>query len=77
MSDSEAKAIGTPKKLIAMWLLALGGGVTGVLLGRIFGAAIETTPAWLGPAILVGSLALILIAVLLSPAAIRQLRAQK
>ena len=65
-----------PRKLFVIWLLALFGGISGSVVGRIFSAAIQTNPAWLGPAILIGSIALLLVALLLSPTAIRHIRAK-
>ena len=64
------------RKLFVIWFLALFGGMIGTISGRIFRGAIQTNPAWLGPAILIGSIALLLIALLLSPTAIRHMRAE-
>lgn len=49
-------------------------GVAGSVVGRIYGAALDTTPAWVGPAILIGSLACFVAALLLMPTAIRAAR---
>lgn len=57
--------------------LLLSAGVGGTLIGRILGAALQTSPAWIGPAILIGSIALALVGVLLLPAAIREFKAVK
>ena len=51
------------------------GVVVGTLAGKIFGAALQTTPAWVGPTILIGSIALVLVGVLLLPASVREFRA--
>ena len=78
MRDPEKPpAASQPKRLFIMWLIALFGGITGTMIGRIFSAALQTSPAWIGPAILIGSIGLILVAVLLSPTAIRRIRAKK
>ena len=61
-------------KRVALCVLCLGSGVVGTLIGRTYAVALSTEPAWLGPAILVGSLALLLIGVLCAPAAIRAWR---
>ena len=71
----ESSRAASPKIFIA-WAIALLGGISGTAIGRMFASAIQTNPAWIGPAILIGSIALILIAVLLSPAAIRYLKSR-
>ena len=78
MRDSKNRLLHfSQKRLFVMWLIALFGGITGTMIGRIFSAALQTSPAWIAPAILIGSIALILVAVLLSPTAIRRIRAKK
>lgn len=49
-------------------------GVAGSVVGRIYGAAVDTTPAWVGPAILIASLGCFVVALLLLPTAIRAAR---
>ncbi|MDH5821893.1 hypothetical protein QFW77_02640 [Luteimonas sp. RD2P54] len=70
MKDSEAK----PRFPLTLAVLSWSGGLVGAFLGLRYAGALNTTPAWLGPAILVGSLALVLAGVLALPAAIRALR---
>lgn len=63
------------RKVILLSAISLAAGIVGTVIGRIFGAALQTSPAWVGPAILIGSIALFLAGVLLLPAAIREYRA--
>ena len=65
------------RKVILLSAISLSAGVAGTLIGRIFGAALQTSPAWIGPAIFIGSIALALVGVLLLPAAIREFKAAK
>ena len=58
-------------KLLVLAVISLVSGLTGTIIGRIFASALQTSAGWLGPAILVGSIALVLVGVLLIPAAIR------
>ena len=72
--------MGNPKvlsgrKVILLSAISLSAGVVGTLAGKIFGAALQTTPAWVGPTILIGSIALVLVGVLLLPASVREFRA--
>ena len=72
--------MGNPKvlsgrKVILLSAISLSAGVVGTLAGKIFGAALQTTPAWVGPTILIGSIALVLVGVLLLPAAVREFKA--
>ena len=57
--------------------LFLASGVVGSVIGRAYGAALGTTPAWVGPVILIGSLGCFVVALLLMPAAIRGVRARR
>lgn len=52
----------------------LASGLAGATIARTYAFALDTSPAWLGPTILVGSLALLMMGVLLIPAAIRSSR---
>lgn len=67
----------TSSKTLAVALLSVVGGLVGMWAGRGVAVSMQTTPAWLGPAMLVGSIALLLIGLLLLPAAIRSLRKDK
>mgnify|MGYP006961553762 CR=1 FL=1 len=66
----------TAPKVVAVSALSFGGGVAGIVLVRTYGTALETEPAWVGPAIFVGAVCLVLIGVLCLPAALRVLRAK-
>lgn len=57
--------------------LCFACGVVGSIIGRIYGAALSTAPAWIGPAILIGSLACFVAGLLLLPTAIRSFRAKR
>ena len=72
MTDPESLS---GRKVIWLSSASLSAGIIGTLIGKIFGAALQTSPAWVGPAILVGSIALVMIGALLLPAAIREYRA--
>ena len=63
------------RKLILLSSISLSAGIIGTLVGKIFGTALQTTPAWVGPAIFIGSIALVLVGALLLPAAIREIKA--
>ena len=67
----------TSSKTLVMALLSVVGGVVGMWAGRSVAVSMQTTPAWLGPAMLVGSIALLLIGLLMLPAVIRSLRKNK
>lgn len=56
-------------------LLCFAIGVAGTAIGRIYGTAPGTLPAWVGPAILIVALACFVAGLLLLPAAIRAVRA--
>ncbi|MBW8369298.1 MAG: hypothetical protein K0M70_15760 [Arenimonas sp.] len=58
-------------------VLCFASGIVGSIIGRIYGAALSTSPAWIGPAILIGSLACFVAGLLLLPTAIRSFRAQR
>ncbi len=62
------------RKTIALCAFSLSSGLVGTLIGRTYAAALNTEPVWIGPAILVGSIALLLVGVLSAPGAIRALR---
>jgi len=63
------------RKVILLSAISLSAGVVGTLIGRAYGAALQTSPAWIGPAILIGSVTLVLVGVLLLPAALRKFKA--
>lgn len=60
---------------LAAAALLLASGLAGSFIGRAYGTAPGSTPAWVGPAILIASLGLIVTGLLLLPAAIRAFRA--
>ena len=52
------------RKVIVASAISLSAGIIGTLVGKIFGTALQTTPAWVGPAIFIGSIALLLVGAL-------------
>ena len=54
--------------------LCFASGIVGSVIGRAYAAALGTTPAWVGPVILIGSLACFVVGFLLLPTAIRAIR---
>lgn len=52
-------------------------GVAGSFAGRFYGNAFDGKQAWIGPAILIGSLACFVAGLLLLPAAVRSVRARR
>lgn len=62
---------------IALCALALSAGLIGSSIGKAFGVALQTSPAWMGPAVLVGLFAIVIVAALLVPAAVRGLRSKR
>ena len=63
------------RKVIVASAISLSAGIIGTLVGKIFVTALQTTPAWVGPAIFIGFIALVLVGALLLPAAIREIKA--
>ena len=59
------------RKTLVLAVISIFSGLIGTIIGRVFASALQTSPAWIGPAILVGSIALVMVGVLLIPAAIR------
>lgn len=55
-------------------LLPSVGGITGVLVGSAYSSALDTDPAWIGPAILVAGIGALLVGALLVPSAVRAYR---
>lgn len=62
-------------RILLVSALASASGVVGSFVGRAYGSALSTSPPWVGPAILIGSLMLIVVGLLLLPAGIRAYRA--
>jgi hypothetical protein len=62
------------RKMIVVAALSIAGGIFGILIGIIFGSALQTTPIWIGPAIIVGTVALSVIGLLLLPTVVRAWR---
>jgi hypothetical protein len=65
------------RQVVVLCVLSLLGGGIGTVIGQAFGGSLRTTAAWIGPAIVVSAMALLLVGVLLLPAAIRAFRAAK
>lgn len=59
------------RKLATIATFSLLGGIGGVVAGGAFGSVLRTSPAWIGPAIFIGSIGLLIIGLLLLPAALR------
>ncbi len=74
MSDSK---LISGRKLALLAVLCLSAGLFGTLTGRIFASVLQTSPPWVGPAILIASIAILMVGVLLTPTAIRVIRAEK
>jgi hypothetical protein len=71
MESHKPVTVRRPAAMCAVSLLAaIGGAVAARLLGRLLPAS----PAWLGPAIIIGSLGLLLVGLLLLAVAIRHRR---
>lgn len=64
----------TGRKVIGFALLAMLGAIAGMLVVNHFADALRTTPAWLGPALVIGFIALFVLAFLLAPALLRARR---
>jgi len=62
-------------KVILLSAISLSTGLIGTSISRLFSATLQTSLAWVGPAILIGSITLVLVGTLLLPAAIREYRA--
>ena len=71
----DSQEVQSGRKVILLSAASLSAGIIGTVAGRILGAALQTSPAWVGPAIVIGSIALILVGVLLLPAAVREFKA--
>ena len=65
------------RKVTLLSAIALSSGIIGMLIGKVIGAALHTSPAWVGPAMFIGSIALVLVGFLLLPGAIREYRANR
>lgn len=62
------------RKLLVLAVISLSSGLIGTIIGGVFAGTLQISPAWIGPGIIVGSIALLLIGVLLIPAATRIIR---
>jgi H+/Cl- antiporter ClcA len=58
------------RKILILSLLSLSSGLTGTFIGRAFISSTETSQPWIVPAILIGSIAFILVGALLFPTAL-------
>lgn len=65
------------RKLLVLAVISLSSGLIGTIIGRVFAGTLQISPAWIGSGIIVGSIALVLIGVLLIPAATRIIRRSK
>ncbi len=64
-------------RILATAVFLAACGVAGSFAGSFYGNAFDGKQAWIGPAILIGSLACFVAGLLLLPAAIRAVRARK
>jgi hypothetical protein len=67
----------TDRKRFLLPLVLFASGTTGTVVGAVVSTALDTDPAWLGPALLMGGLVLVLVSALLAPAVLRAWRARK
>lgn len=67
----------TERHRLLLPLVLFASGTTGTLAGIVLSSALDTEPAWLGPALLMGGVAALVVAALLAPAALRAWRAGK
>ena len=67
----------TVRKLAKLFALSMAAGVAGTLLAHSFGATLKTSPPWLGPAIVIGVLTILVGGLLLLPTMVRAVRASK
>lgn len=74
MGDSRSLS---SRRLVILATLCLLAGLAGTLLGRTFGSALQTSPAWVGPAVFMASIAMLLVGLLLLPAAVRARKSGK
>ena len=65
------------RKVAGLFTLSLFAGITGMLFARHFGATLQTSPAWLGPAIVIGVLTVFISGILLLPTLVRAIQAAK
>lgn len=54
--------VATPRRTLVLFLLSLGGALTGIILGPRIVAAFSGTPEWLLPVVMVVSVLLALLA---------------
>jgi len=65
------------QKFLRILTLSLLGSVGGTLFAHYLGSAVQASPAWLGPAIVFGSLTILIGLLLLLPTLVRAIRASK
>jgi len=64
------------RMIVIAALSVMGGGIIGTVGGRALGATLHTSPAWMGPAIMFGVLAVAIASLLLPPAIARGIRSK-
>ncbi|GEM_PF-1302273 len=64
------------RRMIVIAALSVMGGIIGTVGGRALGATLHTSPAWMGPAIMFGVLAVAIASLLLAPAIARGIRSK-
>ena len=68
------RSMASRKRALFMLLGAVAGPLGGIVLGRVLAQQFPGAPPWLLPAIVIGAIALALVAVLTLPAALRSRR---
>lgn len=67
----------TARRIVKIFALSMVAAIAGVLLTQSFGAILRTSPLWLGPALVIGALTILIGGLLLLPAFVRTKRATK
>ncbi len=65
------------RKLAGIFTLSLIAAIAGTLFAYSFVPTLKTTPAWLGPAIVIGAFTILVGGLLLLPTAVRAMRASR
>lgn len=67
----------TVRKLARLFALSMIAAIAGTLLARGLSATLKTSPPWLGPAIVVGVLTILIGGLLLLPGLLRAVRIRR
>ena len=74
MTDSTAVS---GRKIARIFVLSVLAASAGTLLAHLFGSTLQTSPVWLGPALVIAALTVLIGAFLLLPIFVRALRANR